>query len=878
MSPSIWTLSVAACCVLSAPQEECPWEPPASARVSLSKESDGVWRVQSRDSEEFTLVAKARLKARPGETFRVGLRVRVDVNTKAMPELVCFDENGRPIQARSSLDNAPDSFSTNWLRYRKPFVALPGTATVGALARCRGRGAVLLSDLEVTSENVSTYETGVLVDPLYASKRNGVVLESNFGIRNRERVSTKDRDGDGFWAVVTQDLDEVTRPTERGEDWRSRFEHNPNAVFWSDGAVLKSDTVAEDRPPSTALALHYRAEALPGPYRVLVSDPGRACALSLDGKNWSRHEGGREIDLGTLHLADGRVEFWIDTCYRDPISIGPVYFDYVRLIPATDRQAQARLFEAAVRKPGPAPSAKAETTRVEVTVRAPQFAEGARWPVRCGLPIPAGELDSPDHVAVEDRKGTRIPCQVRASATWPDGSVKWLFLDFFHDLSRSGEGRYRVVYGREIEREPSPLAVKIREVAEGLVVDTGAVRFLVPKGRFAILDEVQGADGTPRVVGPVAVQVKEATGRVWSSLDRPVGRLEVEHAGPSHAVILVESEWPRSGRPSTGFGHRARIHAYAGSPLIQVDHFVANTDSRPARAVEGSMASQVDVHSITIPIALAPGVRRVVTDQGEATLPGALIQATEDLAIVGGKERPARLPGWISVGTERGALSLGLEGFREQFPKALRWNSEGVEVDLWAAEGGAFTWIEGVGKTHHLSLYFGETHTPTSAELLATGPILAQASPEWYAASGAFGPILPASQSPLPEVERELESHIADPIVARVGLGFENYGDHSSNGYVKGSFLWDNNEYDTPAACLVHFARTGDRDALRLGLAGAQHYVDVDVVHYSSQQPDWFRAQHTHSHDRFGHHTAQGPNMNHAGYVQGLILATYLTG
>ena len=39
--------------------------------------------------------------------------------------------------------------------------------------------------------------------------------------------------------------------------------------------------------------------------------------------------------------------------------------------------------------------------------------------------------------------------------------------------------------------------------------------------------------------------------------------------------------------------------------------------------------------------------------------------------------------------------------------------------------------------------------------------------------------------------------------VGQVGLGFENYGDHNSRGYVKGSSLWNNNEYDLPAACLV---------------------------------------------------------------------------
>lgn len=200
-----------------------------------------------------------------------------------------------------------------------------------------------------------------------------------------------------------------------------------------------------------------------------------------------------------------------------------------------------------------------------------------------------------------------------------------------------------------------------------------------------------------------------------------------------------------------------------------------------------------------------------------------------------------------------------------------------MEIDLWAEEGGNFDWIEGVGKTHHIALHYGASK-PVSAELLAKTPVLALAQPRWYTESGAMGPLTPAAASCLSLVENTLSRHINEAVIERVGLGFENFGDHSSSGYVQGSPLWDNNEYDLPAGCMVQFARTGDRQALDLGLASALHYLDVDTVHYSSQHADWARAQHVHSHGTFGHHTAQAPDMHHAGYVQGLIWYTYFTG
>ena len=301
-------------------------------------------RVTADGEDEFTLDSARRLDAKPGDTFAINVRIKVGIDTQALPELVCYDRAGQEISGRNALANAPGNFSTNWQHYHRVFAALPGTAGVRARIRGAGRGAIELTDLEFRPVQVDSYQTGMLVDPTYASLRKGVVLESNFGVVNAGRISSEDRDLDGRWALVTVDLDRLTEQPRRGEDWRSRFEHNPNAIFWSDGAVLKSDTVREDLTPDRDRALHYRARVHPGPYRIRVSDPGRV-AVGLSARLGTRHleaaqKGASEIDLGKrADLKDGVVEFWLDACYRDPISVGPAYFDYVRLSPAKDARA-----------------------------------------------------------------------------------------------------------------------------------------------------------------------------------------------------------------------------------------------------------------------------------------------------------------------------------------------------------------------------------------------------------------------------------------------------------------------------------------------------------------------------------------------------------
>ncbi len=865
-----------------------PWLPPATKDVQVERQDENTWRIRSTTAGEFTLESSQRYDAKPGDAFEVELPIRVDFHTRAMAELVCYDAANKEIPVSSSRGSGR---GTGWETVRRIFPVRPGTASVRARLRGAGRGELWLGNLEFGPRKVDPYQTGALISKV--GPRNGLVLSANLGVLNRERIAGEDRDGDGKWALVLVDLDDISEiggyyarrafnPDTEGEDWRSSFRYRPNEMYWFDGAVLKSDSVTRDRAPDFAQALHYRERVHAGSYRAIMNGPGRAVAVSVDGKTWKRFEGGQEAELGDLNAGNGFIEFWVDACYRDPVSQGPVYFDYVRLLPADDAPAADRLFAAALQRPAKLSRGSVEEKRVTLRVQAPRFDGGKNWPVRCGLPIPRGELAAAERVELLDAQGKPVPSQNRTLATWEDGSVKWLYLDFRHDFSVAAEGRYTVAYGNRVKASAPVSGVQVRGTGAGIEVDTGAIRFRVPKERFGILEDVRLASGKALQSEPVSVTITEASGKIWRALDLPVEKLEIEQAGPLHAVIVAETKLAPSGKPSSGFYHRARIHAYVGSPLVQVDYFVANTDSRDAGVVQGSMASMIRVRSIALNVKPAAAVSAGVSALAEGNT-GAVIQRTAETAVVqspaGAQEKRTRVPGWVAVQLESGgSIQAGVEAFREQFPKALRWGREGLEIALWAAEGGDYEWFEGVGKTHRVSLYYGDSKS-SDAALLAHGPVMAVAEPAWYTGSGALGPLVAASQSGLPLVEKTLDANMRATMIGQVGVGFDNYGDHDCPGYVEGSRIWINNEIGVPAAAMVLFARTGDRDALRIGLAGALHFLDVDMIHYSSVHADWVGAPHVHSHDLFPHHTAGAPDTSgHAGYVQELIWYSYFTG
>jgi hypothetical protein len=83
-------------------------------------------------------------------------------------------------------------------------------------------------------------------------------------------------------------------------------------------------------------------------------------------------------------------------------------------------------------------------------------------PVRGGVPFNKGVLKECASAKLLDAGGKGLPCRVRPIARWYDGSVKWLYLDFMHDFSQSGQHRYTVAYGNQVRCTPSPATVRMR--------------------------------------------------------------------------------------------------------------------------------------------------------------------------------------------------------------------------------------------------------------------------------------------------------------------------------------------------------------------------------------------------------------------------------
>jgi hypothetical protein len=225
-----------------------------------------------------------------------------------------------------------------------------------------------------------------------------------------------------------------------------------------------------------------------------------------------------------------------------------------------------------------------------------------------GLPIPKGELYSPDHVRVLNSQGEEISSQITEVSTWEpaDESIKWIWVFFF-----SGEGEnYTVEYGDDVRNSldyDQEIYVKNNQRSYGEVtVDTGPLRFTIERGGSGFFDKVElDTEGDGYDEDDVIATGSEARSSFLDILDDAgVDRsnavithtVKERGSGPLHSIIRVEGQYRYSRDDNNVSPFVTRIHTYAGKSYVKVLHtmtYTGNPDKhQPVEGEYGSIATE----------------------------------------------------------------------------------------------------------------------------------------------------------------------------------------------------------------------------------------------------------------------------------------------
>src|SRR5258706_16283016 len=99
------------------------WLPPKMAGVAAVVQPDGSWHVTSSLTGEYSIESAQSLPAKPGDAFALKVKAQVGIDMNALPELVCYDAQGREIPVPSSLLRGNRYATTNWQSFDRVFPA-----------------------------------------------------------------------------------------------------------------------------------------------------------------------------------------------------------------------------------------------------------------------------------------------------------------------------------------------------------------------------------------------------------------------------------------------------------------------------------------------------------------------------------------------------------------------------------------------------------------------------------------------------------------------------------------------------------------------------------------------------------------------------------
>ena len=461
---------------------------------------------------------------------------------------------------------------------------------------------------------------------------------------------------------------------------------------------------------------------------------------------------------------------------------------------------------------------RAVSERLTLTVRNPSGTARRSASVQSGVPFPEGALGSSRDMRLLDSSGSEVALQTRTLGRWPDGTVKWALVDFQADVPASSEAEFTLEYGSSVGRGTFETPLRVSEDEHGMTVDTGRVRIRWDRPKFGPFSEI--TRGGKRYIDGSEVVVTGTDGREYRSANAKPASLEIEESGPVHCIVRAE------GSHVSEDGARLlrsvfRVHAYAGTGYVRVDHTFENDNSETTFADIASMYMSIK------------------TDGAEAEV-NEIVQTHDDKSVVNGQVGDARLLGYARTGD----VEVELEDFWQQYPKSLRTGTDGIEIGLCPSIGeedyradeeeeyrlyfylrdGAYRFREGMSKTH--TIYVGEGVGD------GVSPLMAQASVEWNCASGAFGEITPGTNDRFRDYEKRMEDVFGEYLDDRAtgrDYGMLNYGD-----YFAGNRTWGNTEYDTGYVAFLQWARTGDLKYFDEACRASIHHRDVDTCHVSS--------------------------------------------
>ncbi len=446
------------------------------------------------------------------------------------------------------------------------------------------------------------------------------------------------------------------------------------------------------------------------------------------------------------------------------------------------------------------------TLEVPLSIQEPSGVDRVEDPVTSGIPLPKGSQKDTDGLLLIDKATNRsIPCQYTVLSRWPDGSIKWLLLDFFCTVKASQKAEYLLVdHLPKIDaakRQHAPeiaTSITIKDAANEIRVDTGPLRFSISKKKGTLI-RAASINEKPIISEdrPCEAVLKLENGSVYrTALGKPI-LCEIEDRGPMRARIRVQGKFlDEKGRPlfKGKVAYDLRVTAYAGKPYLKLAFTFENSGRIHSKKKDWLylkslkldvpiVSSLAEDLSLTVsncsgnypaasgkPIVLSQWLKYPLVDRrGEYNARSKLDPVREERANAQEKYsgfyylveqgetvlgRGERAEGWSAIGGDSSpGVAAFVRHFWQNYPKAIAAAPDRLSIHLWPEEG---FWPKTDSAAQRISYQFEGNRFKTTELFLALGefrqkhgafqkmidqPLAARASLDWYRNTGAVWPL-----------------------------------------------------------------------------------------------------------------------------------------
>lgn len=456
------------------------------------------------------------------------------------------------------------------------------------------------------------------------------------------------------------------------------------------------------------------------------------------------------------------------------------------------------------------------------------YSTKGRWePCSVAVPFGKGKLKDCSGVRVYDENKDPVPTQARATALYPDRSIKWLFVRFMAKVPALKPTDYFL----DISSEPMSLrTIKADEKS----ADTGSLSFRVSEKENTLFDEIRLGEKVFDSSFISAPQLKDGKDREY---DFRAEKWELSESGEVCAVLKGTGFHSYKGKDI--YKCEIKLFCYIDKPWIELAYRIINT-TEDILEIKNLEINHVNAYASDM--RCATGISNYKTRYRISENGSEVKEIIDDeLLLFEANEHNAE----VFYGTffadctdSSGGLCATVYQAQQNFPKAISADKNGLSIKLVPQNVGRIIMQGGMAREQRILFDF---HTPFRdlSELNDTSiryqmPNKPQVSPEIFKESGIIEDIFCDKKNS--DIEMFLQG-AADGHMRCYGM--LNWGDSPDMGYTMqgrggNELVWTNNEYDYSHACALMYERTGIRRFLDYMLVSGRHWLDVDICHFSS--------------------------------------------